>query len=307
MALKAYSDGTLVAPMVTCAVVALIWVISRGVTSAAVAAKPSGVASLDLNGRRLVAWDAIEETGEGEDILTDALDEDTLDAAAEEIAVGEISTGAQNDLQRVTDLARAMVTEWGMSDKLGMIQYTEDDEYIFLGREMIRGKAYSEKLAQQRVTQGRMSATEQEALLARITASADVQTLKGCELIVEAVFEQAVDGAGNPVRTLADAPSQAAGRHEVLWDGRTDAGTFEADVMFVALGADLVVQSDRFGNLTAMHRSASMLSMRYYPLGFIAAVLTMIPGTSACCLLGLPLGIWAIVVLVRPEVRAAFR
>lgn len=53
--------------------------------------------------------------------------------------------------------------------------------------------------------------------------------------------------------------------------------------------------------------SASMLSMRYYPLGFIAAVLTMIPGTSACCLLGLPLGIWAIVVLVRPEVRAAFR
>lgn len=53
--------------------------------------------------------------------------------------------------------------------------------------------------------------------------------------------------------------------------------------------------------------SASMLSMRYYPLGFIAAVLTMIPGTSACCLLGLPLGIWTIVVLLRPEVRAAFR
>ena len=37
--------------------------------------------------------------------------------AAEEIAVGEISTGAQNDLQRVTDVARSMVTEWGMSDR----------------------------------------------------------------------------------------------------------------------------------------------------------------------------------------------
>ena len=53
-----------------------------------------------------------------------------------------------------------------------------------------RGKAYSEKLAQQRVSQGRMSAAEQEALLARIDAGADVQALAGCELIIEAVFEQ---------------------------------------------------------------------------------------------------------------------
>ena len=43
--------------------------------------------------------------------------------SAEEIAVGEISTGAQNDLQRVTDMARAMVTEWGMSEKLGTVNY----------------------------------------------------------------------------------------------------------------------------------------------------------------------------------------
>ena len=43
--------------------------------------------------------------------------------AAEEIAVGEISTGAQNDLQRVTDMARSMVTEWGMSEKLGTVNY----------------------------------------------------------------------------------------------------------------------------------------------------------------------------------------
>ena len=42
--------------------------------------------------------------------------------AAEEIALGEISTGAQNDLQRVTDLARSMVTEWGMSERLGVDQ-----------------------------------------------------------------------------------------------------------------------------------------------------------------------------------------
>jgi cell division protease FtsH len=42
---------------------------------------------------------------------------------AEEIALGEISTGAQNDIQRATDIARAMVTEWGMSDSLGTINY----------------------------------------------------------------------------------------------------------------------------------------------------------------------------------------
>ena len=42
---------------------------------------------------------------------------------AEEIALGEISTGAQNDLQRATDIARSMVTEWGMSDALGAINY----------------------------------------------------------------------------------------------------------------------------------------------------------------------------------------
>jgi cell division protease FtsH len=43
--------------------------------------------------------------------------------SAEEIALGEISTGAQNDLQRVTDIARSMVTEWGMSERLGVINF----------------------------------------------------------------------------------------------------------------------------------------------------------------------------------------
>ena len=51
----------------------------------------------------------------------------------------------------------------------------------------------------------------------------------------------------------------------------------------------------------------SMLSLRHYPLAIAAMVLTMMPGTSPCCLLGLPLGIWGLVVLFRPEVRAAFQ
>src|SRR5215510_9449591 len=51
---------------------------------------------------------------------------------AEEIALGEISTGAQNDLQRATDIARAMVTEWGMSDSLGAIHYDGNKRSRFL-------------------------------------------------------------------------------------------------------------------------------------------------------------------------------
>ena len=51
---------------------------------------------------------------------------------AEEIALGEISTGAQNDLQRATDIARAMVTEWGMSDELGAINYDGNKRSKFL-------------------------------------------------------------------------------------------------------------------------------------------------------------------------------
>src|SRR6476620_6424694 len=68
---------------------------------------------------------------------------------AEEIAIGEISTGAQNDLQRATDMARAMVTEWGMSDELGAINYDQNKRGRFLdiGMPSERG-LYSEETSQ---------------------------------------------------------------------------------------------------------------------------------------------------------------
>jgi cell division protease FtsH len=68
--------------------------------------------------------------------------------SAEEIAVGEISTGAQNDLQRVTDVARAMVTEWGMSDKLGTVNYDSSRRGRFLDVSMPSDRGnYSEATA----------------------------------------------------------------------------------------------------------------------------------------------------------------
>jgi cell division protease FtsH len=67
--------------------------------------------------------------------------------AAEEIALNHMTTGAGNDLERATDLARKMVTEWGMSEKLGPLTFGKKDEQIFLGREIARHKDYSEKTA----------------------------------------------------------------------------------------------------------------------------------------------------------------
>ncbi len=68
---------------------------------------------------------------------------------AEESVAGDISTGAAGDIQQATNMARAMVTQFGMSDKLGMVQYGTDDEYIFLGRDMTRTKSYSEQTARE--------------------------------------------------------------------------------------------------------------------------------------------------------------
>lgn len=67
--------------------------------------------------------------------------------AAEEIALKHMTTGAGNDLERATELARRMVTEWGMSEKLGPLTFGKKDEQIFLGREIARHKDYSEKTA----------------------------------------------------------------------------------------------------------------------------------------------------------------
>ncbi|OGW37898.1 MAG: cell division protein FtsH [Nitrospirae bacterium RBG_13_39_12] len=67
--------------------------------------------------------------------------------AAEEIALKHTTTGAGNDLERATDLARKMVTEWGMSEKLGPLTFGKKDEQIFLGKEIVKHKDYSEKTA----------------------------------------------------------------------------------------------------------------------------------------------------------------
>ena len=68
--------------------------------------------------------------------------------SAEKIIFNEITTGASNDIERATHIARKMVCEWGMSDKLGPISFGKKNEEIFLGREIQSHRDYSEKTAQ---------------------------------------------------------------------------------------------------------------------------------------------------------------
>jgi len=68
---------------------------------------------------------------------------------AEELVFEEISTGAQNDLQRATDIARSMITEYGMSDRLGLVTYERPRQPMFLPESFAPGKKYSEAKAGQ--------------------------------------------------------------------------------------------------------------------------------------------------------------
>ena len=66
---------------------------------------------------------------------------------AEALVLDDISTGAQNDIERATKIARSMVTHYGMSDRLGPMTYGNDEEEVFVGRDMGRGRNYSEDVA----------------------------------------------------------------------------------------------------------------------------------------------------------------
>jgi len=67
---------------------------------------------------------------------------------AEEIASDDITTGASNDLERATEMARRMVCEWGMSDGLGKVTFGVKSQEIFMGRDFGTSKNYSEDTAQ---------------------------------------------------------------------------------------------------------------------------------------------------------------
>ncbi len=127
---------------------------------------------------------------------------------AEEMFCGDISSGAENDIENATALARKMVTRWGMSEALGPISYSDEEEHVFLGNEITRGKRHSERMAEkidQEIqslltgsyqTARRMCEENSDALQRTAEALLELETLKGEE--VDAIL------AGATIEELAE-------------------------------------------------------------------------------------------------------
>lgn len=66
---------------------------------------------------------------------------------AEELVIGDVTTGASQDIKQATAIARAMVTKYGMSDRVGLINYDNEDDEVFIGRDLAHTRAYGEEIA----------------------------------------------------------------------------------------------------------------------------------------------------------------
>jgi cell division protease FtsH len=110
---------------------------------------------------------------------------------AEEIIFGQQTTGAGNDIEKATDLARKMVCEWGMSDKMGPLTFGKKEEQIFLGREFAQHQDYSEETARAIDAEVKRIVMEGYAR-AHKTLGEHVEQLK---LVAEALLEyETIDG-----------------------------------------------------------------------------------------------------------------
>jgi cell division protease FtsH len=105
---------------------------------------------------------------------------------AEEIVFGDVTTGASNDLERVTQMARAMVTRYGMSEKLGPMTFGEREELIFLGREISEQRNYSEDVAELIDTEVRVIVDEAYANARRVLE----EHKEKLDLLAEALMEK---------------------------------------------------------------------------------------------------------------------
>ena len=151
---------------------------------------------------------------------------------AESLHCGDISAGASDDIRRATDLARAMVSELGMSEKIGPINYAERQGSDFLGTELLRGKIHSEKTAREideevhRILTEAYAAAEEilrtraEGLERIAAALLAYETLTGPE-ISRLLEGETVEGLRRP--EVAEAPErrEAAPRAAEPRDGRT--------------------------------------------------------------------------------------
>ena len=124
---------------------------------------------------------------------------------AEEMTFRQITTGAQNDIEQATEMARKMVCEWGMSESLGPLTYGKKEEQIFLGKEFNRHQDYSEATAQKIDTEVKRVVTEQYTRATRILT----ENRDALERIAEALLEHEVLDARQLKHLIAGEPIEA--------------------------------------------------------------------------------------------------
>ncbi|HLG43899.1 MAG TPA: ATP-dependent zinc metalloprotease FtsH [Nitrospirales bacterium] len=123
---------------------------------------------------------------------------------AEELVLNQITTGAGNDLERATDLARKMVCEWGMSDELGPITFGKKDEEIFLGREIATRRDYSEEIALKIDSEVKRLVTENYERTKRML----LENMASLKALAEALLEKEVLDAPEIDKIIQGATAQ---------------------------------------------------------------------------------------------------
>ncbi len=130
--------------------------------------------------------------------------------AAEEIVLNHQTTGAGNDIERATEIARKMICEWGMSERLGPLNYGKKEEPVFLGKEMMRQRDFSEKTANDIDSELKSIVSECfekakaillkniDALHAIATALLDREVLDGQE--IDDIMKERTNGLGETVQ-----------------------------------------------------------------------------------------------------------
>ncbi|MBI4631287.1 MAG: ATP-dependent zinc metalloprotease FtsH [Chloroflexi bacterium] len=147
--------------------------------------------------------------------------------AAEELVFGEITNGASGDIAQITDIARTMVTRWGMSEKLGPMTFGKKEELVFLGKELGEQRDYSDSVAQEIDAEVRKlvkeaheaalkTLREHRAILDRVAKKLmEIETLdmEACEAVFngqEPPTESPSGGVPTPPRPARPAPESPA-------------------------------------------------------------------------------------------------
>jgi len=124
---------------------------------------------------------------------------------AEELVLKEMTTGAGNDLERATDLARKMVCEWGMSEKMGPLTFGKQNEQVFLGREMGSQRDFSDQIAMEIDQEVRRLVTENYERAKRLLT----ENMASLKRLAEALLEKEVLDGSDIDHILMQSTSQA--------------------------------------------------------------------------------------------------